>query len=112
MALYLIAYDITEPRRLNRIARYLSKRALRVQYSVFAAECNRLDLADTLEGLQSLIDPRSDDVRVYPLPRHGDVALMGQQLFPDDILLLQDGHNLLRLNADTLPGLASLSSNS
>lgn len=108
MALYLIAYDITEPRRLNRIARYLSKRAVRVQYSVFAAELSRADYNDTLAGLRVLIDPRSDDVRIYPLPRHGEVALMGQQIFPDDILLLRDGHNLLRLNADALPGFESL----
>lgn len=108
MALYLIAYDITEPRRLNRIARYLSKRAVRIQYSVFAAELSRAGLEDTVDGLRTLIDPRRDDVRIYPLPRSGQVALMGRQLFPDDILLLRDGHNLLRLNADALPGFEAL----
>ena len=99
MALYLIAYDITDPQRLNRIARYLSKRAIRVQYSVFAADLSRARLEDTLEGLDALIDRRSDDVRIYPLPRDGEVALMGRQLFPEDVLLLRDGYNMLRFNA-------------
>jgi len=26
--------------------------------------------------------------------------LMGPQIFPDDILLIRDGHNVLRLGAD------------
>lgn len=103
MALYLIAYDITDPRRLNRIAHYLSRRAVRVQYSVFAAELSRAARDDLQDGLRRLIDPRTDDVRLYPLPRRGPVALIGCQLFPDDILLLREGHNLLRLNADALP---------
>jgi CRISPR-associated protein Cas2 len=103
MAMYLIAYDITDPKRLNRIARYLSKRAVRVQYSVFAAELSRRALDDTVEGLNALINQRTDDVRIYPLPREGDVALLGRQIFPKDILLLNDGYNVLRLNADKLP---------
>ena len=96
--LYLAAYDITDPQRLNRIARYLSKRAVRVQYSVFAADLKRAALDDTIDGLNDLIDRRSDDVRIYPLPRSGEVALMGRQIFPEDILLLQNGYNMLRLN--------------
>ncbi|MDX1606543.1 MAG: CRISPR-associated endonuclease Cas2 [Candidatus Competibacterales bacterium] len=100
-ALYLIAYDIADPHRLNRVARFLTKCAVRIQYSVFAAEFTRTQLDDTLEGLRALIDPREDDIRAYPLPRVGQVALMGRQLFPDDILLLRDGYNLLRLRIQT-----------
>ena len=103
MALYLIAYDITDPQRLNRIARFLSKHAIRVQYSVFAADLRRRALDDVQDGLNALIDRRTDDIRIYPLPRDGEVALLGRQIFPEDILLLHNGYNVLRLNAEKQP---------
>lgn len=102
-ALYLIAYDITEPGRLARIARYLTRCAVRVQYSVFAAEFDRATLARVTTDLADLIDPLSDDVRIYPLPRTGQVALLGRQIFPEDIMLLHDGYNLLQLSRPLLP---------
>ena len=58
-------------------------------------------LEGVLRGLEEVIDPRKDDVRCYPLPDKADVVLMGQQMFPDDILLIRDGRNVLRLGADT-----------
>ncbi|HXH04220.1 MAG TPA: CRISPR-associated endonuclease Cas2 [Candidatus Competibacteraceae bacterium] len=96
--LYLICYDIADPQRLARVARYLERRACRVQYSVFAAQTRPERLARWLEELKVLIEPRVDDIRAYPLPAAADVALLGGQLFPDDILLIRDGHNLLRLS--------------
>ncbi len=97
--LFLICYDITEPHRLNRIARFLSQHACRVQYSVFAGQLSRTHLEALLEELSHLMDSRTDDVRAYPLPRQAHVDLLGIQLFPADVLLIHNGHNLLRLNA-------------
>ena len=100
--LYLICYDISEdPKRLARVARYLEKFAFRVQYSVFVGSFFEHSLAGVLRGLEGIIDPRKDDVRCYPLPERAEVVLLGPQLFPDDILLIQDGHNVLRLGART-----------
>ncbi|TCO80597.1 CRISPR-associated Cas2 family protein [Plasticicumulans lactativorans] len=95
--LYLIAYDIADPHRLARVARCLERIGTRVQYSVFIAELTPDELADAIADLARLIDPREDDVRAYPLPHVVDAALLGRQIFPDDILLLRDGRNLLRL---------------
>ena len=95
--LYLVAYDIADPGRLGRTARYLCQRACRVQYSVFAANLNRQQLKTMLTDLGSLIDSREDDIRVYPLPPYGDVLLLGQQFFATDALLVQNGHNRLEL---------------
>ena len=96
--LYLICYDITEPRRLNRVARFLKKYAFRVQYSVFAAQLSQRQLRRVLAGLEGIIDPRTDDVRSYPVPDECEVTLIGPQMFPEDILLVQDGRNILRLS--------------
>jgi len=98
--LWLICYDISvieDPKRLNRVARYLQKVACRVQYSVFVGQFTNRGLDAVLQELSAIIDPKMDDVRCYPLPEQADVVLMGQQLFPDDILLIRDGYNLLRL---------------
>lgn len=97
--LYLICYDIAEdPKRLTRVARYLGKYAFRVQYSVFIGAFFEHSLEGVLHGLEDIIDPRKDDVRCYPLPEQVDhVVLLGKQIFPEDILLIQNGRNLLRL---------------
>ena len=95
---YLICYDISEdPKRLTRVARYLEKFAWRVQYSVFVGSFFEHSLEGVLRGLGEIIDPRKDDVRCYPLPERAEVVLLGPQLFPEDILLMRDGHNVLRL---------------
>lgn len=100
--LYLICYDIAEdPKRLNRVARYLSKFAFRVQYSVFVGSFFEHSLEGVLRGLAGIIDPRKDDVRCYPLPDRAEVVLLGPQMFPDDILFIRDGRNVLRLGAGT-----------
>jgi CRISPR-associated protein Cas2 len=100
--MYLIAYDITDPPRLNRVARFLKKHAFRVQYSVFAAELSQKQLRRVLAGLEAIIDPRSDDVRAYPVPHECEVTLIGPQMFPEDILLVRDGRNLLRLSGSSV----------
>lgn len=97
--LYLICYDISEdPKRLTRVARYLGKFAFRVQYSVFIGAFFEHSLEGVLRGLEDIIDPYKDDVRCYPLPEQvDDVVLLGKQIFPEDILLIQNGRNILRL---------------
>jgi len=100
--LYLICYDIAEdPKRLSRVARYLSKFAFRVQYSVFVGSFFEHSLEGVLRGLEAIIDPRKDDVRCYPLPERAEVVLLGAQMFPDDILFIHDGRDVLRLGAET-----------
>ncbi len=95
--LYLVAYDIADPRRLGAVARYLCKVAYRVQYSVFVAQLSRTQLSLLLSDLKQIIDPVQDDIRAYPLPASGNFTLMGEQFFLTDTLLAQDGHSKLAL---------------
>lgn len=98
-SLYLICYDIADPRRLAQVARCLTRAAARVQYSVFVGDFSELELDVLLRELDDIIDAREDDIRAYPLPERGEVAVLGRQIFPEDILLLRNGHNLLRLGS-------------
>lgn len=61
----VIAYDVVEDRRRNRVFKALKNHGRHVQYSVFECEL-RPDVFQTLQKkLASLIDPREDNLRFY-----------------------------------------------
>lgn len=85
MAAYLIAYDITHPRRLARVHRALRKTAMPIEYSVFYAEMDPRQIVCLLVELATLIDPASDDLRCYPLPARGLKIRLGRATLPAGI---------------------------
>ena len=85
--LHIICYDITEPKRLGRIHRYLRRRGLRIQYSVFVLHTHTPGLLRILNDLHALIDPREDDIRSYPLPSRLDYTHIGRALLPAGVYL-------------------------
>jgi CRISPR-associated protein Cas2 len=93
--LYLIAYDIADPRRLSRVHRALKKQGLPVQYSVFTVVMKRKALLRLLEYVEQLIEPAEDDIRCYRLPERTDINALGQQYFPEDVMLFTGGVNRL-----------------
>jgi CRISPR-associated protein Cas2 len=84
---FLLCYDIADPKRLGRVHRCLKKHGLPVQYSVFTADLNRLQVESLLEQCTRLIDLREDDVRCYTLPAGFEFDFLGRQTFPDDVML-------------------------
>jgi CRISPR-associated protein Cas2 len=82
---YLIAYDITSPRRLGRMHRYLSEVAVPIEYSVFLARGELPWLLGVLAEAATLIDRRSDDLRCYPLPKRGLKQRLGKATLPDGV---------------------------
>lgn len=74
---YVIAYDITDPRRLARVHRALREEAFPVQYSVFLATLDTAAINRLLAKLGRLIDPGRDDVRAYPLPSAPEIESIG-----------------------------------
>ena len=85
--LYLICYDIADPRRLQRVHAFLRRHAMPVQYSVFLARLTERRLLHLLADLSRRIDPRSDDVRAYPIPREAEAVTMGRQYLPPGVVL-------------------------
>lgn len=85
MSHFLICYDITEPHRLCRMHRYLLRRAMPLQYSVFLLDGDREMFEDCMNGAANLIDPRDDDLRGYPLPRRGLELRLGVPVLPRGI---------------------------
>ncbi len=65
MSLYLIAYDIADPRRLQRVARYFEKHAQRTQKSVFLANVTETELETVLEEAAQLMCLSVDVVQAW-----------------------------------------------
>jgi CRISPR-associated endonuclease Cas2 len=82
---FVICYDIADPRRLGRLHRYLKKRAVTLQYSVFLFVGDDRQLDRCMEGAAKLIDAKEDDLRAYPLPGRGLKARIGCPALPEGI---------------------------
>jgi CRISPR-associated protein Cas2 len=87
---HLIAYDIRDPRRLIRVHRYLKTVAVDLQYSVFAGLLSERQRQDVLRELEDRIDPRRDDVRLYPLPKGCQAFALGRRHLPEGVFLSED----------------------
>lgn len=85
MSEYIICYDISNPRRLGRVHRYLKKHAVALQYSVFLYTGDERKFDRCLEGAVALIDEKEDDLRAYPLPARGLKARIGRPALPEGI---------------------------
>ncbi len=76
---YLIAYDIADARRLQRVHRFLRTRAWMLQKSVYLCRLDRAGLEDIRRGLRKLTDPAADDIRAYAVQPPGRHWTSGRQ---------------------------------
>lgn len=74
---FLLTYDIREPKRLQRVHKFLVEEGLAVQYSVFAGAWTQGDYRRVELGIRTWIEWRDDDVRVYPVPDQCRAVLLG-----------------------------------
>jgi len=86
---WIVAYDIRDPKRLQRVWRYLHKEGMRLQYSIYLLRGNSQEVQKVVLKLKELIDQRMDDVRIYPLTDTTRIWGMGTQ-FSNDGLELHD----------------------
>lgn len=104
---WLLAHDISDKRRLQRVWRFLSKEGVRLQYSVYllAGTCHQVEAI--IDRLLQLIDDRADDVRIYPLTENTRIWGLGTQ-FNDDGNTLCDAFldKLKQIENDTVPSTA------
>lgn len=63
----IIAYDITEDRKRNKISKILEKYGIRINYSVFECMLSEGDLIRIREEIEEWIDPGEDTVIYYQL---------------------------------------------
>jgi len=63
----VVAYDISDPKRLSKIARIMKDYGVRVQYSVFELYADNETLDEMMDRALDIMDEGKDSVRIYPL---------------------------------------------
>lgn len=97
--LHVLAYDISmDPARLVQVHRTVRKWGFPLQYSVFLIPATAAQIQTLLSELGTIIDPRLDDIRVYPLPTQVDIVQLGRGS-------AEDGLNLFAGDQGTKPTL-------
>jgi len=72
---YIITYDISDEKRLAKIAKTIEKQAFRVQRSVYLyPDSTTKELSNLVQNVVHLIHQDRDDVRVYKLLK-GNIPL-------------------------------------
>lgn len=64
---YLVAYDICEPKRLRNIAKVCEDYGIRVQYSVFECRLEEVQFQRLWGELLDVMDPSEDRLVAYKL---------------------------------------------
>lgn len=93
---YLLAYDIKDPRRLQRVHKLMTEEGLAVQYSVFAGAWSESDLKRLAERMRDRLEWTEDDVRVYPIPERCSAIVLGRAMTPDGVGIPNFGLDLFR----------------
>lgn len=83
---YLIAYDIAEPRRLQRLHRRLRRDGVALQESVFLVQQTQQGIAGLMNELAGLMRRNEDDLRAYPIPDPGEIWLRGKGAMDGSLL--------------------------
>ncbi|WP_243389208.1 CRISPR-associated endonuclease Cas2 [Conservatibacter flavescens] len=85
--MYLIGYDISNPKRLAKVYKTLLDYAVPIQYSVFLFEGSKNHLQSCIERLLEIIHTKEDDLRIYQLPTNGKQWRLGKSFLPEGIFL-------------------------
>lgn len=76
---HLICYDITSPRRIQKVHKYLKKQGgLPLQKSVFAWLGDDHRLEKLTKRLQHMLNAKEDDLRIYPIKHLQAIDLWGK----------------------------------
>jgi CRISPR-associated protein Cas2 len=72
----LICYDISNGKRLRKVAKFLEKNAMRIQNSVFLyPQVVKFELTHLVNKLNELIDDEEDDIRIYHIDIKNSLSL-------------------------------------
>ena len=77
-ASWILAYDITDKRRLQRVSKYMSQEGIRLQLSIYLLTGHRKQIELVVAQLLQWIDIQSDDVRIYGLTDYSKIWLLGK----------------------------------
>lgn len=88
MAKYLIGYDISDDKRLQRVYRKMLKYATPIQFSVFLFDDHESRFQQCLKDILLILNEKEDDLRIYPLAQRVKSYQLGRSILPEGILWL------------------------
>ncbi len=104
---FVITYDISDPKRLHRVARRLERCALRTQKSVFLFQGDQTALAALLDEVARLMDLSQDIIQAWKMATDetADGAARGTplNLTPPAVVLTDGRRWLLEQNPEQEP---------
>lgn len=65
--IYFVSYDISETKRLSKVAKRLENFGIRVQFSFFECEMDKSQMDELKSALLELINLKEDSLVIYPL---------------------------------------------
>ena len=77
-SLYLVAYDVAEPRRLTRVGRYFGSYRVAGQKSVPEIWITAAELYRIRTDMQHLLDPATDRLQIMALDPRMTVRCLGR----------------------------------
>lgn len=81
----IVAYDIAEPRRLNKVAKVLKDYGIRVQKSIFEVTVDARIFAEMKRRVEDEIEKSEDGVKYFPMCEKcaGTLEIIGQGVYTD-----------------------------
>jgi len=81
----IVAYDIANPRRLNRVAKVVKDYGIRVQKSIFEVNLDNRLFDEMKSRIKNEIEASEDGVKYFPLCEKctGTLEVIGQGVFID-----------------------------
>jgi CRISPR-associated protein Cas2 len=69
---FVISYDVSDEKRLRKVAKILEKEAMRFQYSIFILyNYTKPELKIIIKKLLKVINMQEDDLRIYKISNFG-----------------------------------------
>ncbi len=64
---FVFCYDISDEKKLQKIAKKMEKYGVRVQYSIFEVDTTFSNAKKILKELEKIMDKETDRIYVYPI---------------------------------------------
>lgn len=86
-AKWLVCYDISNRKNWAQVFKLLKKHGVPLQYSVFMLTTHAATIGSLAAQITSMINPKTDDIRIYRLAENAWTYSAGSAIIPADILM-------------------------
>ena len=86
-AKWLVCYDISNRKNWARVFKLLKKHGVPLQYSVFMLTTHAAAIGSLAAQLTSMINLKTDDIRIYRLAENAWTYTAGSAIIPADMLI-------------------------